>query len=485
MKRTTVFAFVLAAAAGLCAGYLAGSALLERPPETPETAPENTAESRETARLSRTEIALDAQNVAERPSYVYDPGVTVDPDVLTANWYGDTEAVHESLLEAKNYAAKPDLPDVYDRVISAVTSLASLSKYLEYKETVSITVGDTVYGAYTEDEASPIGGGRGYGEIFTTGDYIVTNYKELSEACRISGDGDVIFIPSGVTIDLTFEEKPEFSEYHLSLHRGVTLASDRGYVKEDGSVSPGAKLCGYGGGKDMANAFIYCNAGARITGLVIQGPDPERHIEHHYRAFSAGDAKGSAYYWSLPMVHGINVKGKDVEIDNCEISGFAYAAVLVNAGGFYAHHNYVHHNQLKGLGYGFAFDGAGAGGIIEYNLFNFNRHSISGSGLKDVYYTARYNVDMGDVLNHVYDMHGGADRGDGTDIAGKFVEIYNNTFLADDYPYFVRGVPVEYHRFYRNVVIGTKDKYDFRYLTGKKYEIYDNIFGIKEKTVVK
>ena len=40
-------------------------------------------------------------------------------------------------------------------------------------------------------------------------------------------------------------------------------------------------------------------------------------------------------------------------------------------------------------------------------------------------------------------MHGGHDRGDGTDIAGMSIEIHNNTFRAPQIPVAIYGVPQE------------------------------------------
>ena len=125
------------------------------------------------------------------------------------------------------------------------------------------------------------------------------------------------------------------------------------------------------------------------------------------------------------------------------------------------------------------------GATVESNLFNFNRHSIAGVGYGDSWYIARYNVDMGDVLDHVYDMHGGQDRGDGTNIAGKFVEMYNNTFLTDDRPYHVRGVPVEKQTFYHNILFHPVSQYNLNVLRGVRTTISDNIFGIGTENVVK
>jgi hypothetical protein len=38
-------------------------------------------------------------------------------------------------------------------------------------------------------------------------------------------------------------------------------------------------------------------------------------------------------------------------------------------------------------------------------------------------------------------MHGGRDRKDGTNIAGTSIDIYNNTFRAEQTPVVIRGVP--------------------------------------------
>jgi hypothetical protein len=79
--------------------------------------------------------------------------------------------------------------------------------------------------------------------------------------------------------------------------------------------------------------------------------------------------------------------------------------------------------------------------LIEYNLFNWNRHSIAGTGRPGNSYVARHNVELGVSLSHCFDMHGGRDRKDGTNIAGTSIEIYNNTFRAQQTPVVIRGVP--------------------------------------------
>jgi hypothetical protein len=84
-----------------------------------------------------------------------------------------------------------------------------------------------------------------------------------------------------------------------------------------------------------------------------------------------------------------------------------------------------------------------ASSVIEYNRFDWNRHSIAGTGRPSCGYVARHNVELGVSLSHCFDMHGGRDRKDGTDIAGTSIEIYNNTFRAPQTSVVIRGVPRE------------------------------------------
>ena len=129
-------------------------------------------------------------------------------------------------------------------------------------------------------------------------------------------------------------------------------------------------------------------------------------------------------------------------MDNCEISAFAHAGIYLMKGeGHHIHHNFIHHCQYNGLGYGVSHDTASS--LIEYNVFDWNRHSIAGTGRPGCSYVARHNVENGVSLSHCFDMHGGRDRKDGTDIAGTSIEIYNNTFRAPQTPVVIRGVPQE------------------------------------------
>ena len=109
---------------------------------------------------------------------------------------------------------------------------------------------------------------------------------------------------------------------------------------------------------------------------------------------------------------------------------------------------YFHHNQRYGLGYGVCLNESEA--LIEANLFNWNRHAIAATGAPGTRYEARYNVVLDWSNNHSFDMHGGIDRGDGTEIAGKWVKIHHNTFRSQDNAVVIRGRPTEAAEIHHN-----------------------------------
>ncbi len=292
-----------------------------------------------------------------------------------------------------------------------------------------VQIDNVVYGA-KPDERGPIGGGKGYANIITKGDFIVKDLDALLDALSKAKAGQVVFIPGETTIDLT--ARIYIDQLVLEIHEDVTLAGDRGHGKSKGALLT----------SDALKTPVMIRAAGpdvRVTGLRIQGPNPKRYLDHHRRSFGEGGT-GHEYYYKLPTSNGISTKYPRLEVDNCEISGFSHAGVdLITAEGHHIHHNHIHHCQYQGLGYGICHNTASS--MIEHNLFNWNRHSIAGTGRPGNSYVARHNVELGASLSHCFDMHGGRDRKDGTNIAGTSIEIYNNTFRAAQTPVVIRGVP--------------------------------------------
>ncbi|MBE6551472.1 MAG: hypothetical protein E7665_04980 [Ruminococcaceae bacterium] len=402
--------------------------------------------------------------------------------ILTGILYGDPENVLNVLsdiktsLESKSF----DREEVLEKLDDAINEFGGFSKYPKYKDKLSFEKDGVRYGAYTEEGEPCIGGGVGYNDIFTSGDYTVSNASELKEALDKAEKGQTIFIRSDAVIDVSALIE---GNNPLLIKEGITLASDRGRCFDDGRLSLGGMICVHS--LDWKHMFKV-DSDVRITGLRLKGCDPDKHVAHHTRSFYTDKPEPHKYYFTLGAISmsGFVVTGKNLEVDNCEITGFPCAAVSLsaNAADAYIHHNYIHHNQGKGLGYGVSH-GRGATSVIKYNLFNFNRHDVANSGAPVTGYDASYNINMGECLDHVYDMHGGRDRKDGTNIAGTYCDIHDNTLLSERSPYHVRGVPEEYHRFHHNIVFGKRDLY--HYLEGEKYEIYENVFGIDDMEVLK
>jgi hypothetical protein len=151
--------------------------------------------------------------------------------------------------------------------------------------------------------------------------------------------------------------------------------------------------------------------------------------------------------------------GKGLEVDNCEIYGWSYAAIDVETstgqdalialglnsaeiGSAIAniHHNYIHHCQMDGLGYGVVVGGGTA--LVKANLFDYTRHAVAASGVQGEGYEASYNIDLGHSTSSVFDVHG-QDIGGAARIAGDSYKIHHNTVtITNDVTVGIRGIPI-------------------------------------------
>ncbi len=331
-----------------------------------------------------------------------------------------------------------------------------------------VEIDGLTYGAKADDRG-PIGGGDGYVSIITKGDFDVTDLDDLLEALTKAKAGQTVFIPAETEIDLT--ARIYIEQLVLEVPEGVTLAGDRGH-----NNSKGALLT-----SDALRTPVMIRAAGldvRITGLRLRGPNSKRYLGHHKRSFGQG-GDGHKYYYKFPTSDGIRTRHARLEVDNCEISGFSHGGVyLITGDGHHIHHNYIHHCQYQGLGYGVSHNTASS--LIEYNLFDWNRHSIAGTGRPGNSYVARHNVELGVSLSHCFDMHGGRDRKDGTDIAGTSIEIYNNTFRGPQTPVVIRGVPQEKCEVHHNWFLKHRDAGHAVRSSGKT-RVFRNVYAEKPK----
>ena len=271
------------------------------------------------------------------------------------------------------------------------------------------------YGA-KPDQLGTIGGGVGYKDTITSGDIVVSTYEQLKSALAspLSIPGYIIYIDP--TSEINFDDKEV-----LMIPAGVIVASNRGY-----NHSKGALL--YKTIVDKVNSvFFMIDTGrdaTRISGLRIEGPSKTTDdVFYTMRAIAS---------W-----------GDQLKVDNCELFGFGNAINIgSNSNEVIIHHNYIHHNQRAGYGYGILV-GRNSDVTIKYNRFDFNRHDVAGSGLPGTSYEAHDNI-HGTNTNTNYDMHGDDEDGYGGN-AGQNMSIHHNYFPKKGrllYTIGIRGIPI-------------------------------------------
>jgi hypothetical protein len=309
--------------------------------------------------------------------------------------------------------------------------------------------GEETFGAEHNPTGNPIGGGEDYSEIPSDGDYVAASYEDLKRSLEEAKPDQVVFVPSDGEIDFSGREA-------LDIPEGVTLASDRG---REGS--PGGLLCS----TPLITPGMLRAAGdcVRMTGLRLRGPYHDRERI----------AQGSS---------GFSSEHFGAEVDNCEISGFSNSATGFSSGASraYVHHNHIHHNQKAGLGYGVSVGGGEV--LVEGNLFDYCRHHIASSGSPGSAYEARYNICGENANGHLFDMHGGRDRGDATDIAGDWMNIHHNTFqCVEARSVGIRGVPSQGARIHHNWFYSPDPENILR--GAGNTQVYQNAMG-PERTVL-
>jgi len=204
-------------------------------------------------------------------------------------------------------------------------------------------------------------------------------------------------------------------QQRLIIPAGVTLAGTRGL-----KGSPGPRL--FTTLRTTCPLFQAGGYNVRVTGLRLEGP-------------YAGAERIPEFSQCLSL-------GYDgCQVDNCEIYNWNLVGVGAGGGGtIRVHHNFIHHCQLSGYGYGVSTGQCNC--YIIANKFDWCRHDIASSGSPGDSYEAAWNWVGENATSHRFDMHGGSDRGDGTNIAGDWIYIHHNTFLdGKRRAVVIRGVP--------------------------------------------
>ncbi len=275
----------------------------------------------------------------------------------------------------------------------------------------------------------------------------VTTVEQLKDRLAKAKEAEVILIGEGVRLDLSAEPT-------LHVTAPVILKGVKG---PDGSTPSLVHQ-----GRPVPMLLIEA-PDVRIEDLKFEGVETDSKKEE----IIALNRKGIKGVYQFPVTRGIEIVSRGVFISGCEMSGFSHAAVFLRGdSSAYIEKSHIHHNQRWGLGYGVALHER-AQARITGSRFNFNRHSIAASGLPGQVYEADQNWFGPDHSDTPLDMHGGKDRGDGTEIGGRRVHIHHNRILSTAVPVFIhRGIPQEEVRIEFNQLAHSNEKTAIGYYNG-------------------
>lgn len=294
----------------------------------------------------------------------------------------------------------------------------------------------------------------------------ISSLSQFMEALERAKDGDVITLDYKSIFDLTHEKT-------IEIKKAITI---RGYPSPFKIGQPHF----FSKGKP-APMFRITSANVVFNGLKIEGFEKDSKKEE----IAELNRQGVKGVYQFPITQGIQINASNVTIKNSELMGFSHAAIIMtNAQNIVIENNNIHHNQRSGLGYGITLS-QNSKAIIHNNQFDYNRHSIAGTGHSGQSYVAHHNTFGANHIDSPLDMHGGKDRKDGTQIAGRRVEIRDNVILTKDVPAFIhRGVAEEgvyiyhnvFHYFWKNDAIGYSNGITKKNLPKHKFKFYDNTF---------
>ena len=365
---------------------------------------------------------------------------------------------------------------------------------------------DTSYGALSNSAVRPLGGGEGYSNI------VLRPLEVLDPALKIAAPIGVvvrtadelraalldarqsprtIYVDDNAEIDLSYCAKTpaprdcpdprsgpgDCNDFTLSIPPNTTLASGRGPAG-----SRGARL--------FSRTFTFCpmlrvdGPGVRITGLRLHGPDSS--IQNDDPIHCVGESR-------LSGVEVIGPTGSrwGTEIDNNEVSAWPGNGVLViGVIGVRVHHNVFQFNRReehngtcdKDYGLGYPISVGPGSAIIEANVFDHNRHDIASDGQPGASYRATYNLVLTGAVSHSFDVHGGADRDDCTNIAGSAFVIHHNTFLQSSEPAVrIRGIPMRGALIYKNETHDLHAGHAFSQINAfGNFSVFDNRTGVNK-----
>jgi Right handed beta helix region/FG-GAP-like repeat len=306
---------------------------------------------------------------------------------------------------------------------------------------------------------------------------VVHTGQELLDALANPPADGQILLDDAAEIDLT-------GTSNIAITRSLTLKSGRGQRSAFGGLlftdEHGANpVFLISGNQTVSIAFVR---------LRFRGPTPDIGSEPYVPPVSAGIQLLNPFC--------------ELRVEDCELSGWSYSPIHVQAGKATIRNNWIHHNRRTGLGYGVVVDDTGFA-EIEGNTFDHNRHAIAGSGDAGTEYVARGNVVSHGQNGHSFDMHRVREsecRGlEGLRAciagecpvpdcltAGKRVTIEGNVFLdTPTYAVNIRGIPKEMSFVRRNSfahVDQNQAVIQARGVISGNVDVSDNEFGVSRSS---
>jgi hypothetical protein len=265
------------------------------------------------------------------------------------------------------------------------------------------------------NDGNPVGGGVGYSTVISRATIIVnpanvtaTSFKQLLE----TNPNSIIFLPANTVVDLT-----SLGAATINIADGTTISSDRGINGSLGAIIKTNYVFGNG-------PSFTCGDKVRFTGVRLRGgsQDVGTYVD---------GASGTNRIGIL-----VSSGNDELEIDNCEITGWPGGAIYIGLTGAgkhsnfnnRIHHNYIYWNRGDGLGYGVAVDNGFV--TIYKNVFMGNRHDIACSGYHNTNntgYEAYCNTVKSGGTSFNFESHG--ENGDNMPNASTFFYIHHNYFI--------------------------------------------------------
>lgn len=278
-------------------------------------------------------------------------------------------------------------------------------------------------------EHSEIAGGAQYEHDIGLRDSNVVITSRSDFADHAGDSGKVLWVPGDQSIDL--------SGWSGTLR--ATVASDRGVDGSKGGLlytdDHGKDSDAWDGGS--GRGVLQCRTGARLTGLRIRGPYHDHHDNPEYPGYvpiDSGNSSERRRKREQRYARGLNVQGRNVEVDNCELYGWPNQAINIGSSGtaYSPHIHHLHGHDCMMVGFGYVVDVIKGHPLIEDSYFNATRHSVDGFGYPECGYTLENSVFGPITYSHAVDMHTLAENTSGNDLtAGGRVEVRRCTFCFD------------------------------------------------------